>query len=202
MSLVHGLVEWVPLNTTIPVLAVYRVPVRQQEHFNKPSKMLNRHDPGPLIFQKFGHFKLHEFSAWTCRVGPLEHNDTSAGGTLSTLFQWFGHFNFMSLVHGVVGGSPWTQRAPSSDKDLQKSTQSPWPRTFDFFKNLDISNFMSLVHGLVEWVPVKTMIQYWQCGVFQWVNRSTLRNLQKSLNRHDPGPLTFSKIWTFQTSWV
>ena len=71
--------------------------------------------------------------------------------------------------------------------------QSPWPRTFDIFKNLDISNFMSLVHGLVEWVPVNTTIQYWQCSVFQWVNRSTLRNLQKWLNRHDPGPLIIFK---------
>ena len=31
------------------------------------------------LFQKFGHFKLHEFGAWTCRVGPSEGNDTSTG---------------------------------------------------------------------------------------------------------------------------
>ena len=31
------------------------------------------------IFQKFGRLKVHEFGAWTCRVGPAERNDTGTG---------------------------------------------------------------------------------------------------------------------------
>ena len=107
MSLVHGLVEWIPLNTTIPVLAVYRVPVSQQEHFNKPSKMAQSPWPRTFdFFQKFGRFTLHEFGPWTCRVG--EHNDTSAGSVA------------------------WVNR--NTLINLQKWLNRHDPRTFDFFQ--------------------------------------------------------------------